>query len=175
LGTFNWGAVNASRGRWENLWSSEKTSVIPLGSTNDVLGKMVYTLANPVQAQLVPKGSNWPGVWLFRSCHSQTVRRPDVYFRKDGDMPDQINLTIAPPPHLSYHSQEAYEGLVEEKLFRREQKIAAKMAAKGREFFGVRAIMKQHPTASPKNREPRREPPRRRKEQVVAHRRNSAQ
>jgi putative transposase len=105
----------------------------------------------------VAKGSNWPGVWLFRSGHSQTVQRPYIYFRKDGDMPDEISFTISPPPHLGYHSQEVYEKLVEEQLFRREQKIAAKMAAKGQQFFGVRAIMKQRPTASPKNREPRRE------------------
>ncbi len=150
-------AVNASRGRWENMWASEKTSVIPLRSESDVLGKLLYTLANPVQAQLVAKGSNWPGVWLFRACDSQLVKRPKVYFRKDGEMPDEIGLTIAPPPQLSQLSQDSYEKLVREKLFRREQKIIAKMAAKGQSFLGVRAVMEQRPAASPKTREPRRE------------------
>ena len=148
-------AANASRGRWENLWASEKTSVIPLGSANDVIGKIVYTLANPVQAQLVAQGIRWPGVWLFRS-HSQMVKRPDVYFRKDGTMPEEIEFTIAPPPQFRHLSAEAYETLVQKMLFRREQKIVAKMAAQGRSFFGVRAVMGQRPAASPKSREPRR-------------------
>lgn len=40
-------AQNASLGRWENLWSSDKTSAVPLVSEADVLEKMAYTLANP--------------------------------------------------------------------------------------------------------------------------------
>jgi putative transposase len=150
-------AINASKGRWENLWSSEKTSVIPISSANDVLGKIVYTLANPVQAQLVADSGLWPGVWLFRKSHSMVIKRPEVYFRSDGTMPDEIQLTIERPPQFAHMSQEAYEELVEEQLFRREQKIAAKMAAKGQSFLGIRAVMGQGFTSSPKSKAPRRE------------------
>jgi hypothetical protein len=41
-------------------------------------------------------------------------------------------------------------------LFRREQKIVAKMAAQGRSFIGVRAVMGPHASASSKSRDPRR-------------------
>ena len=54
-------AVNATYGRWENLWASEQASFIALESSKDVFEKMVYTLSNPVKAQLVAKGSKWPG------------------------------------------------------------------------------------------------------------------
>ena len=53
-------AVNASYGRFENLWSSEKTSVLVPESGKDVLGRAVYTLSNPVAACLVAKGEKWP-------------------------------------------------------------------------------------------------------------------
>ena len=46
-------AQNASLGRWENLWSSDKTSVVALVSDEDVLDKMAYTVANPTAAGLV--------------------------------------------------------------------------------------------------------------------------
>ena len=48
------------------MWSSEKTSVIALEEKDDMLDKIIYTLANPVQARLVAHGSKWPGVWLYK-------------------------------------------------------------------------------------------------------------
>ncbi|MBN2340762.1 MAG: hypothetical protein JXX29_11260 [Deltaproteobacteria bacterium] len=52
-------AVNCSHGRWENLWSSDKTSVIPLESHVDVMDKIAYTFCNPVSAQLFAQAKNW--------------------------------------------------------------------------------------------------------------------
>ena len=40
---------NALRGRWENFWSSEQTSVVRLVDPNDVIDKMTYALSNPVK------------------------------------------------------------------------------------------------------------------------------
>ena len=59
-------AQNASLGRWENLWSSDKTSVVLLASESDVLDKMAYTLANPTVAGLVKSPDEWPGVISHR-------------------------------------------------------------------------------------------------------------
>src|SRR6478609_4721932 len=44
---------NALRGRWENFWASEQTSVVRLVGGEDVLSKLVYAVCNPVQAALV--------------------------------------------------------------------------------------------------------------------------
>src|SRR3954447_6932906 len=53
---------NALRGRWENFWSSEQTSVVRLVDAADVIEKMVYALTNPVKDALVEKAKDWPGV-----------------------------------------------------------------------------------------------------------------
>jgi len=40
---------NVLRGRWENFWSSEQTSVVRLVDPTDVIDKMTYALTNPVK------------------------------------------------------------------------------------------------------------------------------
>jgi hypothetical protein len=37
---------NALRGRWENFWSSEQTSVVRLVDPNDAIEKMTYAITN---------------------------------------------------------------------------------------------------------------------------------
>ena len=150
-------AINVSCGRLENLWSSEKTSVIPLRSEKDVLDKTVYTLANPVQAHLVALGKNWPGIWLFQPGKQQVFNRPDVYFSDDGDMPKKATLTIAKSPQSSAQNDTAYVEQIETLLFLREQKIVAKMIECGESFLGIRGVLDQPQSASPKNQEPRQE------------------
>ena len=90
-------AINCSRGRWENMWSTEKTSAIPLVTSEDVLDKTAYCLCNPVRAHLIAKAKNWKGVWLYRQSHSLTVSRPKVYFSDDGTMPEKVVLEISRP------------------------------------------------------------------------------
>jgi len=148
-------AVNCSSGRFENMWSSEKTSVIALQEKEDMLDKIVYTLANPVQARLVAHGNQWPGVWLYKRSHSQMVKRPEVYFRQDGDMPERVQLTIQPPPQFEHLSDEAYEQLIESKLAQREREIHEEMEARGESFLGVRGVMAQRHGSSPTSREKR--------------------
>ena len=148
-------AVNCSLGRFENMWSSEKVSVIALKEKEDVLDKIVYTLANPVQARLVAHGSKWPGVWLYKKSHTQVVERPEVYFREDGDMPARVRLTIQPPPQFEHLSDEEYEQLVESKLAEREREIHKEMEAKGHSFLGIRGVMAQRHQSSPLSREKR--------------------
>src|SRR5690606_21167205 len=46
---------NVLRGRWENFWSNEQTSVVRLVSSEDVLKKLTYAVCNPVQAGLVER------------------------------------------------------------------------------------------------------------------------
>jgi len=148
-------AVNASLGRFENMWSSEKTSVIPLDECQDVLSKIVYTLANPVEARLVARGEKWPGVWLYKRSHSKTIKRPDVYFREDGTMPEQVDLNIEPPPQFQDMSDQEYEQLVLDELDKREREIRKEMELMGHSFLGVREVMRQRRSSSPRAREKR--------------------
>ena len=57
--------VNASLGRWENLWSSEKPSAVVLDNDNDDMERLVYTACNTVAAGLVAKATEWPGLIAF--------------------------------------------------------------------------------------------------------------
>ena len=149
-------AVNCSLGRWENLWSTDKTSVIPLESPEDVLDRTVYTLCNPVNAHLIANASKWKGVWLYKHSHAQTIRRPDVYFQPDGDMPEEVELKIYHPPSHENMSAQQYEQLVGLEISIREKEIVTEMRASGQSFMGMDAVLRQSHSDKPKNREARR-------------------
>ncbi|MBN2531155.1 MAG: hypothetical protein JXR76_32520 [Deltaproteobacteria bacterium] len=129
-------AMNCSRGRWENLWSSEKSSVIPLESAEDIQSKIVYCLINPVNAHLTAKASQWQGVWLYKQSHSQTVKRPDKYFQRDGTMPQTVELQIHVPESHENMRVAAYEKLIEEQLSAQEDEIAEAMKKKTTDIHG---------------------------------------
>jgi putative transposase len=148
-------AINASYGRFENLWSSEKASVIVPESGKDLLDKVIYTLSNPVAARLVANGEQWPGVWLYKRSHSRIVERPEVYFRDDGDMPESVQLTIKPPSQFRHLGFEKFEKIVAKKLVEKAEKIAKEMTTLSHSFLGVRGIMQQRPTGKPSSREKR--------------------
>ncbi|MBN2526139.1 MAG: transposase [Deltaproteobacteria bacterium] len=149
-------AMNCSRGRWENLWSSEKTSVIPLESAEDIQSKIVYCLINPVNAHLTAKASRWQGVWLCKQSHSRTVKRPDKYFQRDGTMPETAELRIHVPMSRENMRVAAYEKLIEEQLSAQENEIAEAMRKSRQTFMGMGAVLKQSYTARPQSTEERR-------------------
>jgi hypothetical protein len=60
-------ALNAHRGRWENMWSSEPPCLVQLVEEQDVLDKLVCVALNPVKAGLVERVHHWPGVHLSAS------------------------------------------------------------------------------------------------------------
>ncbi|MBI5485696.1 MAG: hypothetical protein HY905_00025, partial [Deltaproteobacteria bacterium] len=54
-------ALNAYRGRWECFFSPGSYSAVELETPDDVLGKLIYVLANPVSAGLVDHAKDWAG------------------------------------------------------------------------------------------------------------------
>ena len=91
---------NALRGRWENFWSSEQTSVVRLVDPHDAIEKLVYALTNPVKDGLVEKAHHWPGVSsLGAIVHGKpfVASRPKHFFRDEGVMPETVVLTFARP------------------------------------------------------------------------------
>jgi len=92
---------NALRGRWENFWASEATSVVELIGPDDMLAKMTYALTNPVKDHLVDRADQWPGAssqWANLNGRSVSACRPARFFRKDGEMPESVTLEIHQPP-----------------------------------------------------------------------------
>lgn len=144
-------AINCARGRCENLWSSEKTNVIPLESPEDVLDKIAYCLCNPVSAHLIADTRNWKGVWLYRKAHSRTILRPDVYFQTDGTMPEEAELQIWQPQFHGALSREEYENRIAAEVSLREQKIVDEMRSGNLSFMGMDAVLKQSHKDKPKS------------------------
>jgi putative transposase len=89
-------AINASQGQWENLWSAEQTSAVHLGDEDDILRKIAYVVANPVDAGLVAEPRDWPGLLLWED-HEVPVTRPDDYFDPLGESPERLALRIESP------------------------------------------------------------------------------
>ena len=137
-------AVNAAYGDFESLWSSEQTSHVACVEPNDLVRKMAYTMANPVEAGLVKYGKSWPGVRVCWPAGPKTVRRPKKLFRdesKGGIWPatvdDELRAMIG--------------GVIEE----RERGFRTEAARAGKTFMGRRAILEQPRRARPTSREPR--------------------
>src|SRR3954471_3578246 len=94
---------NALRGRWENFWAAGQTSVVRLVNREDILRKVAYVAANPVQDQLVERVHHWPGVNGFRALLSRKLvqaTRPLHFFRTNGPMPAQVSIQLGFPDEL---------------------------------------------------------------------------
>ncbi len=151
-------AQNASLGRWENLWSSDKPSVVALTSDEDVLEKMAYTLANPTAAGLVRTPSEWPGVISLKLAERVVVSRPKSFFNPQGDMPDHVTLDIVRPPIYAQLDLATLAGHLTRAVERHAREARVKLRAQGRKFLGARAVLQQPFEAAPKSTELRRNP-----------------
>jgi REP element-mobilizing transposase RayT len=151
--------VNASYGRWENLWASDPASAVRLADDADVLDKIAYCLANPVAAGLVARGEDWPGLRSrprHVAGHRMTVRRPPVYFRDDGGLPDTVELELVPPPAWRAHPATEIVRTVEAAVEDKEARARRELDAESRAFLGVKAVLRQQPSDRPPTCEPRR-------------------
>ncbi|ABC81931.1 hypothetical protein [Anaeromyxobacter dehalogenans] len=147
-------ALNASHGRWESFWAPSSYSAVQLETDESVVRETVYALANPVKAGLVRSGREWPGLWLAPEHVGATMafERP-AFFRAEGPMPEYAQLTLTPPPGFT---ADEYRTQVEVELAAREEDARAAVSSSGRGFLGIRRVLAQDPTASPRTHEPRR-------------------
>jgi REP element-mobilizing transposase RayT len=151
--------INVLHGRWENMWSSEETSVVRLERDEDVLDKIVYCLANPVAAGLVAHGEQWPGL---RTAPRELagaeveVARPAVFFREEGPTEKTCVLRIVRPPILPGLSDVKLAERVAELVEAREAGIRDEHGRGKRRFLGIKAVLRQLAFDRPKTKEPRR-------------------
>jgi putative transposase len=143
-------AQNAALGRWENLWSSEKASVVRLTTPEDVIGKMAYTIANPTSAGLVEAPEQWPGVIAWAGANQGfTARKPEGFFASVGPLPDSIRVQLVRPAILSelsdFEFSIALSGVVEELV----QRARRELASRGSKFLGAAAVRRQSFDATP--------------------------
>ncbi len=151
--------VNAHLGRWESLWSSEKFSAVPLEDADEVLDKILYCLANPVEAALVESSSEWPGLKSGPRDYTKAakaIRRPEVFFRSDGEMPESVRPQVTVPPAFEELTPAKFSSKLAKALSAREKEHLDKHAAEGRKILGREAVLAQNPYDRPKSYEPRR-------------------
>src|SRR6185436_20632669 len=130
---------NALRGRWENFWSSEQTSVVRLVDPDDVITKMTYALTNPVKDGLVEKAHHWPGVSsLGPLLHRKglVAQRPRHFFREAGSMPEAVSLAFARPSGFNDRTDAEFASLVQERIRAVEESAAAERARAGGHVIG---------------------------------------
>ena len=150
---------NALRGRWENFWSSEQTSVVRLLGGEDVLSKLVYAVCNPVQAALVEHALGWPGVSSLRATlegRGLRARRPAHFFRAEGGMPEELTLRMARPEEFAALSEQAWRELVLGRVAAQERALARGRAQRGQRVQGARLVLSQRWSSRPQQPEPRR-------------------
>jgi REP element-mobilizing transposase RayT len=147
--------INASLGRWENLWSSEPPSVVRLEDDEDVLDKIAYVMSNPLAAGLVKRSSQWPGLREYRP-RTHCAPRPSVFFRPNGPMPAVASLTLVPPRLKSSASTFETIRRIEQAVAARETELGKQRASDGKKPLGLKVIRAQKVTDTPWTREPRR-------------------
>jgi putative transposase len=151
-------ALNSALGRWDHFWEQGSYSGVTLGSPVDALDKMAYTLANPAAAGLVRRSKEWPGV---RSTPDQVgaermiVKRPDRFFRKEGPLPEVVELELTCPG--GFESVEDFRQALTRRVEALEDAAARRLGEEGRSFLGVRKVLAQRPRARPALVEPRRD------------------
>jgi len=148
---------NVLRGRWENLFSSAPPSVVELVEWKDVLRELVYVATNPVKDGLVDRVHHWPGPQAFSALlagRPLRAERPRHFFREDGPMPAEVELTFTIPPHL---------GDRDELLAQLRARVAAVVAEhdelrrqSGRRVLGRGRVLRQSWRDCPTSHEPRR-------------------
>jgi putative transposase len=147
---------NSLRGRSENFWAAEQTSVVHLVDPGAVLDKMTYALTNPVKDDLVERADEWPGVNAFEAIVQQRplfADRPAHFFRDDGSMPAAVCLTFVRPPEFAELSAAEFADLVRENVHRVEVECALDRQRRGVRVLGPERVLRQDWRASPKSRE----------------------
>ncbi len=137
--------------KWEGpVWDHEQTSVVRLLTEQGMIEKLAYVMANPVQAGLVRRARDWPGITVLPQelgRRTWTLNRPDLYFRPDNPQwPETIALSLTLPPALAqrYAAQEVREA-VDEELECHERLAHEEVKKRGWRFLGAQRIRRLSP------------------------------
>ena len=151
-------AVNAVHGDFDGLWSSEQTSHVTCVEPSDLVAKIAYAMANPVEARLVKYGHSWPGVRVAWPAKPRAVRRPEKFFRDEqdgGTWPETAVLELSRPTGHDELSDEELAALIQTAIDEREEQCRQEAHRSGKTFMGRRLVLQQSRYARPTSREER--------------------
>ena len=148
---------NAQLGRHDSVWSGDEPSDTREPTDDESLGALVYTLTNPVEAGLVKWARLWPGFTTngWRFGETRTFKRPDKLFDKNGEMPEQVSLTLVRPPIFAELDDEALYRKLMGEVRRREREIQQQFRRENRRFMGPTKLARQHWNRAPRSFEER--------------------
>jgi putative transposase len=135
-------AMNAAQGQWENLWAVKPTGVTLLPTVDDVVDKIAYTAANPVEAGLVEVPEQWPGVNDWEPGKVLVVERPSLYFDPKGGSPEGVKLEIVAPPQVQGDLSD-WKERIHEAVETKVKEAQAKIRSEGRAFAGESAVRRR--------------------------------
>lgn len=150
--------VNAQRGRWENMWSSEPTCLVETveNDREKWIDQLVYIATNPVKAHLVDTVAHWPAsdfVLALLNKRPVAATRPAL-FRYDGTMPEHVEMTPTIPPELGDPDEIIAE--LKRRIRLVEEECALERARTGRRIIGRSTVLRQSWRDNPTTFEPRR-------------------
>ena len=141
---------NAALRRHENLWSSDKTSVVTLTTDDAIFDKIAYTVSNPTIAGLVCKPSRWPGVTSLALGKVVSAKRPNTFFDPRGRLPSSQALEISLPALRGCWDRASFARRLGEEVTRYVTTARQRLLREGRRFVGVKAILRQRTLDKPR-------------------------
>jgi hypothetical protein len=142
------------------FWTTEQTSVVELPNPEDVLAKVVYTIANPCSSHIVEKVRHWPGVESLAAIEENlplVASKPARFFDPDNaNLPAVVQLHFRRAPGFEGLSHERYGKLLRDQVAIAEATARAERLEKGIRLVGRKAVLRQHWNDSPNTYEPRR-------------------
>lgn len=155
-------ALNVHWGRWENLWATEQANVVHLLDAEACFEKLLYTLMNPVNGDLVEHAVDWPGassLSLNLSGGEKTVSRPKQYFRPEdlgGRMPPEVTLRVERLPGFERLTDDEWKEMLLSAIRRDEEAARERRRKEGKQVLGRRAVREASHTSTPDTVAPRR-------------------
>jgi len=132
-------ALNAAHGECENVWAAEPYNAVVLPTEEELLDKVAYVAANPVDAGLVDSPNAWPGFIQWMTSQG-TVAKPGAYFGKRA--PEVATWRITVPAGLRW-SDEEWRTRLKSRVQSRVDKARQKVARDGGKFLGRKAVLAQ--------------------------------
>lgn len=152
-------AINHHWDRCQNVFATEQPNVCLIARPEDVLEKILYTLANAVEADAVERCADWPGaisLQLMLSGESMIIPRPKGYFSDEGVMPEFVELRVGRPPGYEDMPQEKFAAMILERLREIEEAARVRRREEGRRVEGRKSVLARKHTDRPTTPWPRR-------------------
>ncbi len=147
--------LNVSYDHLDSIWDSRGPTVVRLSDNPaNVSRVMEYIYLNPCKAKLVKHQRHYPGVKSVPDDlkgRSRKIKRPQVYFAKDGKLPKSVRLKVQMPTNvLKVMDKKSYIAHMKERVRAGENKVIAEVGENG--FMGKSKLRNIHHLDSPRTR-----------------------